>query len=261
MPTGSGIAQQWSEEYDYPLDDTYDLARVAQYLAIARYEMFPKETIRRQFQDVAPPDFSEEDEPHAVLADLGLPIYITTNYDNFMAEALKSRKKNPEREFCHWNRFTQVTGEESILSSDFEPSSDTPLIYHLHGYYDVPQSMVLTEGDYLDFLTRLSRDQDILPPAIRTALAGTSLLFIGYSLSDWSFRVLFRGLMSSMGASLGYSSIAVQLPPDGLEEEELERRQRYLDKYFDKIQKIQVRLFWGNAREFARQLRERLEAS
>ncbi len=262
LPTGSSVAQEWAEEHDYPLDDTTDLARVAQFLAIDRYDMYPKESIRRQFQGIEPPDFSASDEPHAILADLGLPIYITTNYDDFMRQALKDRNREPEREFCRWNRFTQeVTGEESILKAGFEPTPDRPLVYHLHGHLDLPQSMVLTEGDYLDFLSRLSRDQDLLPPVIRTALAGTSLLFVGYSLSDWDFRVLFRGLMSSLGASLGYSSIAVQLPPGGLNQEELERRQRYLDRYFDKIQKIQVRIYWGDAKEFSGRLRQRWEAA
>jgi hypothetical protein len=260
LPLGSEIARQWADEYDYPLTDSDDLARVAQFLTIDRYEMFPKESIRKQFQDVDPPDFSVPDEPHGVLADLNLPIYITTNYDSFMVQALESRKRAPEREFCCWNNYPQVTGKKSVFDCGFEPKPATPLVYHLHGYHETPQSMVLTEGDYLDFLIRLSRDQDLLPPAIRTALAGTSLLFIGYSLADWNFRVLFRGLVSSLGASLGYNSIAVQLPPDDLTGEVLERAQRYLDQYFDEIQKIQVRIYWGDVRKFARELRERWEA-
>jgi hypothetical protein len=261
LPLGSQIARQWAGEYDYPLGDSTDLARVAQFLAIDRYEMFPKEAIKRQFQDVKPPDFAAPDEPHGVLADLNLPIYITTNYDGFMLQALENRKRAPKREFCYWNNYPQVMGKKSVFDKpDFELSSATPLVYHLHGYYEIPQSMVLTEGDYLDFLIRLSRDQDLLPPVIRTALAGTSLLFVGYSLSDWNFRVLFRGLVSSLGASLGYKSIAVQLPPGDLAGEGLERAQRYLDQYFDKIQRIQVRIYWGDVQEFARELRQRWEA-
>ena len=34
------------------------------------------------------PDFRAPSEPHAVLADLPLPIYMTTNYDDFMVKAL-----------------------------------------------------------------------------------------------------------------------------------------------------------------------------
>ena len=75
--------------------------------------------------------------------------------------------------------------------------------------------MVLTEDDYLAFLVEISTDNSerMLPSAIRNALASTSLLFVGYSLSDWDFRVLFRGLMGSLGRTLGMTSIAVQLDP------------------------------------------------
>ena len=260
LPLARDIAREWAEEYGYPLADSYDLARVAQFLAIDRYEMYPKDAIRRCFQDVPSPDFSEPDEPHGVLADLNLPIYITTNYDSFMLQALESRQKAPRREFCRWNRFPQVMGEESVFDTGFKPAPATPLVYHLHGCCQTPQSMVLTEADYLDFLICLSSDPTLLPPAIRTALAGTSLLFVGYSLTDWNFRVLFRGLISSLGASLGYSSIAVQLPPSGLIGSDLERATKYLDQYFDKIQQIQVRVYWGDIREFAQELRERWEA-
>lgn len=259
LPLGSQIARQWAEQYNYPLTDKTDLARVAQYLAIARYEMFPKDAIRREFQDKTPPDFSEPDELHGVLADLSLPIYITTNYDDFMFRALKHRNRMAEREFCRWNRFPQVAGQISVFDRGFKPTPATPLVYHLHGHLEVPQSMVLTEGDYLDFLVRLSRDQDLLPPSIRTALAGTALLFIGYSLMDWSFRVVLRGLVGSLGASLGYTGLAVQLPPRGMVEQERERAQGYLDEYFDRIQNIKVNVFWGDAREFAGELCRRWE--
>lgn len=260
LPLGSDISREWAEEYGYPLYDKGDLARVAQFLAVDQDDMFPKESIQRQFQDCAPPDFAQPDEPHALLADLNLPIYITTNYDSFMSLALKSRDRDPKRELCRWNRFVEL-GTPSVFESGYKPSPANPLVYHLHGHYELPQSVVLTEDDYLDFLVHLSSDQALLPPDIRTALAGTSLLFIGYSLSDWNFRVLFRGLISSLGASLGYTSVAVQLAPasaDGSEKGQM-LAQRYLDSYFEKIQKIKVRVYWGDIHEFTHELRERWE--
>ena len=85
------------------------------------------------------------------------------------------------------------------------------------------------------------------------------MLFVGYSLTDWNFRVIFRGLIGSLGASLGYTSMAVQLPPGGLTEQEMKQAQGYLDQYFDQIQKIKVHIYWGDVRQFARELRERWE--
>jgi hypothetical protein len=253
------IAGDWAVKHSYPLADVGDLARVSQYLSIDRYEMFPKEMLKKEFQGKGPPDFTLADEPHAVLADLELPIYITTNYDRFMAQAIESRNRTVVREFCRWNRFPEVVGGSPNLDKDYLPTPARPMVFHLHGNCEIPQSMVLTESDYLDFLIRLTRDQDLLPASVRTALAGTSLLFVGYSLSDWNFRVLLRGLIGSLGANLGYSSIAVQLGPDGLTEERLKRAQDYLLQYFNQIQKIKVHLYWGDIRHFSRELRQRWE--
>lgn len=262
LPLGSDVARKWASEYHYPLSDNWDLARVSQFLTVDQDDMFPKEDIQSQFKEIAPPDFSRPDEPHALLADLNLPIYITTNYDSFMFQALKSRERDPKRELCRWNGFVEMQ-ETSLFQSGsgYSPTPANPLVYHLHGHYDLPQSLVLTEDDYLDFLVHLSSDQALLPAPIRTALAGTSLLFIGYSLSDWNFRVLFRGLVGSLGASLGYTGVAVQLAPRVTDEVESsqDRAQHYLDTYFEKIQKIKVRVYWGDIKEFTSELRQRWE--
>ncbi len=259
LPSGSQIADQWAKRFDYPLRDCRDLARVAQYLAIHRFEMFPKDEISRQFRDQEPPNFAEEDEPHAVLADLELPVYITTNYDNFMQQALVNNRRNPGREFCCWNGFPEVVQMKEVFEAHDKPSVSKPLVYHLHGYHEITQSMVLTESDYLDFLITLSKEPKLLPYVIRNALAGTSLLFIGYSLADWDFRVLFRGIMSTLGASLGYTSIAVQLPPEDAVEGGQERAQEYLNRYFGRLQHINFCIYWGNARQFAKELHDRWE--
>jgi len=179
--------------------------------------------------------------------------------------ALKNRQYDPKQELCQWNplvdlKTPSVFGIEEG-KTNYEPTPANPLVYHLHGHYDTPQSMVLTEDDYLNFMVNLSSDQNFLPPAIRTALAGTSLLFIGYSLSDWNFRVLFRGLIGSQAAGLGYTSVAVQLAPSAADNSEKGKMdaQRYLDTYFEKIQQVKVRVYWGDIKEFATELRQRWE--
>jgi hypothetical protein len=217
---GSEIAREWAQQYEYPFRDTSDLARVAQFLAVRYDPMYPKEEILSQFfQDVEPPNFSEPDEPHGLLADLPLPVYMTTNYDDFMVQALRSRSKDPQRELCRWNKY--VTDEESVFSpgNAFDPTPAHPVVFHLHGHNEVPESLVLAEGDYLDFLVNVSRDGALLPPRIQKALTGASPLFIGYALEDWSFRVLFQGLVMSMASALRRISVTVQLPPPKLADE------------------------------------------
>lgn len=263
IPLGSEIAGEWAEKYNYPLGDSGQLARVAQFLGIDRgNDMYPKIQLSRRFKQIVPPDFSNltyQNSVHAVLADLSLPVYITTNYDEFMEAALRSRRRNPDREFCKWNKFPEIAEEKSVFETpDYKPSEDRPLVYHLHGHIDTPQSMVLTESDYIDFIINLYKEGEtnVLPRVIRKALAATSLLFIGYSLEDINFRIIFRGLMSLLGSSLQLPSIAVQLPPR-LTSEKQEQAQRYLDQYTQSMFKVQV--YWGDAQNFVSDLRQRWE--
>ena len=192
LPLGSDVATRWAGQHAYPLDDAYDLARVAQYVGVhADDAMFPKDLITEELKDFGPAGLQRRDEPHAVLAALPLPIYMTTNYDDFMSAALRHAGKEPRREICRWNASPAVREWPTHLGDEdgLPPSPANPIVYHLHGHLDVPESIVLTEDDYLDFLVAVSRDEGLLPHQIQRALAGTSLLFVGYRLSDWDFRV------------------------------------------------------------------------
>jgi hypothetical protein len=84
LPLGSEIARKWASDYSYPFSNSDNLIEVAQYLAVRYDPIFPKELILRQLAEPKYPDFSALDEPHGLLADLPLPIYMTTNYDDFM---------------------------------------------------------------------------------------------------------------------------------------------------------------------------------
>ena len=253
LPLGGEIAAEWAAQHDYPLEDAHDLARVAQYVGVAQDDaMYPKELLCADLVGIAPPDFTAENEPHAVLADLPLSVYMTTNYDDFMAGALRAHGKNPRREICRWNTSPALRAEPLVLGGDggFVPTVATPVVYHLHGHLGVPESLVLTEDDYLDFLVAVSRDEQLVPHEIQRALAGTSLLFLGYRLSDWDFRVIHRGLVMAGEPSLRRLSVTVQLPRS-------DPARSYLDAYFGAMK---VRVFWGTADEFMVELRQRWTA-
>ena len=89
LPLANEISATMAKEYEYPLDDSHELERVSQYVAMEYGDMTPKNFIIRWLKKVQSPNFSEElskNTPHAILADLNIPIYITTNYDGFMEE-------------------------------------------------------------------------------------------------------------------------------------------------------------------------------
>jgi hypothetical protein len=256
LPLGGDIARKWATQYKYPLDDSWDLARVAQFLAVRRRDsMFPKEEAIKALSSVAPPDFTKVDMPQSVLADLPLPVYLTTNYDDYMALALRSRNKNPQVEVCRWHDSLKSEASGFISPPGYQPSVANPLVYHLHGHQGRLESLVLTEDDYLDFLVKISTDSSLLPPRVERALSAATLLFIGYRLADWNFRVIFRGLVTNKPVSQRRISVAVQLPPGASDAEKA--AQKYLTEYYDGIQ---VRVYWGEAKDFMTELRERWEA-
>ena len=261
LPLGSYIAQSWATKFNYPLDDSHDLSKVAQFLAIENREsLIPKKFLKREIGNISGPNFSLEkfrNTPHSILADLNLPIYITTNYDHFMESALKSKGKEPLSEFCRWNNFARAAGIRSVFEdTNYNPTINKPLVYHLHGDIDIPQSMVLTESDYIDFLVNLIKDseQKILPNKIRKVLADTTILFVGYSLQDINFRIIFRSIMDFLGSNAVLTSIAVLIPPTGINEDIKNRSIKYLEMYAEYM--LNVRIHWGDSLKFSEELRD-----
>ena len=259
LPLGSEVARQWARERGYPLWDVDDLPRVAQFLAVESDDaMTPKEAIQELFERiVVPPDFSSEDEPHAILADLPLPIYLTTNYDDFLVRALRARGKDPVQEFCRWTDRPSLRARPSVFDrpEGFDPTPERPLVYHLHGLIDLPESLVLTEDDYVDFLVNIA-SADVVPPRIREALADSMLVFLGYRLADWNFRVIYRGLVERIDSSGRRLNVTVQLAPQGVPGS-TEAAREYLERYY---RWMKVRVFWGDVGDFMSALREHRSA-
>jgi hypothetical protein len=258
LPLGGELAREWAAENHYPLKDSDDLARVAQYIAVKfRDSRYPKAQLLKRLRSLRPPELrsgGEALEGIKAIAELPFPIYLTTNYDSLLLDALRLYGKAPRRELCRWN--SQIKKYPSVFDGrdGFTASAATPVVFHLHGHDEVVESLVLTEDDYLDFLVSASRSmQKLLPPRIHEAIAD-SLLFIGYRLRDINFRVLFRGLVQSMEVGQRSLSVAVQISPPDDHIGDPDAARDYLTRYFGN-QNIQI--YWGTASEFARELRER----
>jgi hypothetical protein len=266
LPTGKQLASEWAEGADYPFPDKENLVKVAQYVAVDVGGFNTKNRLVARFKDAGPPDFTNANEPHITLARLRLPFYITTNYDNFMFKALQaaaptgpdSKDYRPQRDHCHWYERSKKNAKLPRT-----PSVLSPVIYHLHGILEIPKSIVLTEDDYLDFLVATSELENLVPSEVRTALTNTSLLFIGYSLEDLDFKVILRRLSTWMQRAEGANHVAVQIKPkaggEAPGDDEIaraDRQGRYLSRHFG-LQSVKV--FWGTAEDFCRELREAME--
>lgn len=264
IPTGKTMANELLNEAKCSVMDKDDLVRVAQAAALKFDPVWPKRKIvKKWFRTIPSLDPNDETDPHNVIAKLPIHIYITTNYDHFMVDALKANGKEPIQEYCRWS--DGLKDQDQVLTRDFIPTVKKPLVYHLHGHYQVLESMVLTEDDYLDFLVGLSRGLEkpsptssnqeevpFLPTIIQKALAKTSLMLIGYSLADWDFRVLLRGLFTRVQKGMQYMSVNVQYPPPTTEEE-----REQLIKYFRRELGPELRFHFGKARDFAADLKKR----
>ncbi len=267
------LADAWAADVEYPLAERYWLPRVALYVRVVksktvreakmRYLNFIKDSLlvvaqgegqatpdtiqelmndreRYSFSDVAvelgyPQSTEGVANPLDLLAQLNLPIYLTTSHFDFLERAIEANGRTPRTQICFWS------GEPAIYDNPlhktdyaFEPSVECPLVYHVFGLETYADSMVLNEDDYLDFLGTLARDassaKPIMPPYLQQAIAKSSLLLLGYRLRDWEFRVMFRGLVRP--SSLRDFNLAIQMD---LQQESgrasPEQIKNYLEKY------------------------------
>jgi hypothetical protein len=277
------MARSWTDLKGYPLAerDTDVLPIVGQYLTQAygtsdlRWTMLP-EYIKARLTGRLPTEVLDQLKPpklaftaeifkalgatlravdssdaHYVLAHLPISIYLTTNSDDLLADALRACGKEPQVFIQRWK---QVDSTKSAINLEgpkyVEPSCRNPLVYHIYGHISDPDSLVLTEDDYFDFLMLVNSEKNRVLSRVRAELNVRSLLFLGFEMDDWPFRVLFRSILSDNRrrerSILEDQSIAVQVSP----EESVggpERARRYLEKYF---LKANIECYWGTATDF-----------
>lgn len=274
------IAQSWADTYKFPMEPSgrEDLPQVAQYLISAQDELFPHEELGRYLmkrlseryglqidperapieqldkllvQVIQARRAQEPAEPHWVLANLPFKVYITTNPDNVLVSSLSDAGKTPHVELCPWNVYLRDAPPEY----DDTPTKDTPLVFHLFGQLQEPDTLVLTEDDYFDYLIGVTSNRDLIPEVVLGKQTRTQLLFLGFQLDDWNFRVLFKSLLRPGAmAARGYEHVAVQIDPDEDRLLDAKRAKQNLEKYFGKNK---IAIYWGSAEDFLQELRSK----
>ncbi len=145
---------------------------------------------------------------HRVLAGAPFPLIISTCHDRLLADALQQAQKAPIS--YRYN----LRGDRGDNPGFVVPgAASTPLVYHLFGTFEDPQSLVISENDLLDFLIAVISERPPLPDSLRRALQrpGVSLLFVGFGIRHWYLRVLLKALVRSL--MQGRSGNAVALEP------------------------------------------------
>ncbi len=299
FPGPNTLLEEWADEihYPFPINKSTSIAKMSQFLsATSRDDLTAKEdfldfskqyllqevrktaaseqenfleTLEDDIYDISfsqaatranYPQFEEDFEnPLRILAELPLPIYITTSYYDFLEKALREAGKEPHTEICYWHE--ELDDIPSIFEDDpdFQPSEETPLVFHLTGLDEHPSSLILTEDDYLDLLVKISEDIEAIPRRVSQALVDSSLLLLGFGLDDWNFKTIFRGLIKTKRASRRRLSIAIQVDPSQQPDDGVDGRdvQDYLDQYFGKSN---FDIYWGDVTAFLQELWENWES-
>ena len=289
------LTREWADSIQYPLPDDSNLARVAQYCQIEKNENnvnkakkeylnflkaylldpksprnVPRLKLDTDFSNIVSelgypifPDGAED--PLRQLANLPLRVYITTSYFNFLERALTLVGKTPRTQVCSWSG-NKPEGTH-LPDPSFEPSPETPVVYHLFGLEKYPTTMVLSEDDYMNWQISVAEELSQpntnmtdpgIPLRLRAALADTEtqLMILGYSLQDWEFRVLFRFISRYRKENYLPPSTVIQLKPRPKNTEYQQNALGYLQQFF-RFNRSNVK--WTTAENFIHKLSEKYD--
>jgi|SRR5579864_4305805 len=163
-------------------------------------------------------------------------LVITTNYDQHFERAYQARFGHAP-DVIIYNGGTDANDATTALHvgigrdlRTFKPKPGHTYLYKMHGCISRAEgrNLVVTEEDYINFLANANSydDKKRLLPYVLGKIAESSTLFIGYGLSDWNFRVIFKAT-AERNAAAGY---AVQYThPDKLAGDALLRRQALVE--------------------------------
>jgi len=147
---------------------------------------------------------------------LPLRLIVTTNYDGLMERALEERHVDYEPVDQPLTGFSPEIEDDPRLADN-----SRLMLYKIHGSFSgaaKTKRLIVTEDDYISFLTVATRHDDTVvgvPTMIKARLINSTLLFLGYSLEDWDFRTLYKGLIEPLNEDDKPASYAIDLNPPG----------------------------------------------
>jgi len=279
----------------FPLEAWHrsDIAKVTQYLTIQNSEQFARDGVRETLEQrllksasrilgkritdagaaveqLAASLVTSDTDPLRIAAALDAKVFVNASGNELLGAFLRNTtladgtKKKPIEIAINWR--DERRDDKNRPEPVFETSIQQPLVYHVFG--KVPKdedddesvnTWVLTEDDFFDYLIATSRFT-LVPKVVSDALVTGSLLFLGFPLDDWKFRVLFRLILAKGGSQLlrKYNHVAVQVDPGETTLANAQRARRYMEKYFG-VSNISI--YWGTAADFLRDLDRRLKAA
>ena len=191
LPTGKELAEWLAEKCQYTNGPVYDLQRVSEYFVYSYGgDREPLEKALKQKIQI-----SCKPRPiHTVLSQLTkVKIVITSNYDTLLENELTKYGRKLTRHV--YNPLNPRTGHFR-WTTFFEEGEI--VLHKMHGSIDEPGSLVITRSDYIEYLANLMDIDRGMPEYFRKIMIPQcTLLFLGYSLEDWNFQVIWRGVLTT----------------------------------------------------------------
>jgi hypothetical protein len=121
------------------------------------------------------------------LASLPFPLFVTSRHDGTLSGYLEKQGKQPRTKTYHFHG-----GQETTLRD--LGTAEQPVIYQLYGSFDDGSSLVVAEGDVLDFVRAVVAGDPGLPVDLLNLFRDQNLLFLGFGLGGYHLRVLLHVL-------------------------------------------------------------------
>lgn len=184
----------------------------------------------------------------STLAQLPLPVYVTTSWFDTVVEALREADKRP-RIYYPGMQLTSAPGGAEV-DDDAAPADATPLVLHLNGHWSDVESLVATDDDYLMRAMEYGENPELIPDSVRRHLSGSVVLLAGIDVDDLDLRSFLAVHQRFSAGTRRKRHVAVQLDsrtparPDPLMEQ-------LLQNYFEEVA---MSIYWGTPLQFAEDL-------
>ena len=238
LPSGVEVAKGLAKKCELEWHEYVPLSTTAFY-----YEsFFSRPGLEHYLKDLIDrPDVPPSDAVQAVadvagiLEERGKSVFIiTTNYDQSLERAYHKKFGRDLKVIIYRGRTDPNDKDVNLHSgidkiADFwKPTERVTYLYKMHGCISDPSSLVITEEDYINFLSNaLSADpQKRLLHEARGQIGLRTILFVGYSLMDWNFRVIFKATAEKTRSKESYAVQFFQ-PKKSIDQERWEKTREF----------------------------------
>lgn len=193
IPTSLQLSEILAKEANYPETFPHDLVDISEYYQTR----FGRVQLLDRLQEILGISI-EPSETHRLIANLGkFNSIITTNYDSLIEKAYEET-----------GRPIYIVKQATDLAN-VPKRPDTPIILKLHGDLHT-KNIILTREDYYEYIDKSFKST--MGAVLKAKLATGTFLFVGYSLQDYNFVLLFESVRKEFADYMPRGFAAIPSP-------------------------------------------------